>query len=597
MPITVDDLRSEYRTRLDHRRAAAAEQERAHAQVANLRLLVFAVLLGLAWPVFATRSISLLWLLLPLTGFAGLMLRHDRIARARALSLRAADWYDRGLARLDDRWAGQGNAGERFRDPAHLYAEDLDLFGRGGLFELLCLAKTARGEETLAAWLLAPAPPEVLAQRHRAVSELSGRLDFREDLAVRGEAVRASVHPSALLAWAEAPASLPDLKLRRVAAGLAVAFVAAVLFWALTDARWPVLALAAVNGTFALWLRGRVLQVAAGAERASRDLAGLADLLARIEREPYTAASLVALRASLDLAGHPPSHRLAALTRLVEALESRENLIMKVVGPATLFTTQLAFALEAWRARNGREVRRWLDIIGELEATASFAGYAYEHPDDAFPEFVGDAPSFEATGLGHPLLPAEKCVRNDVRLAGGLQLLLISGSNMSGKSTMLRSVGAALVMAQAGAPVRARRLCLSPLQLGASLRVTDSLQGGTSRFYAEITRLRRILELAVPARPVLFLLDELLNGTNSHDRRIGAEGVVRGLIARGAIGLVTTHDLALCQIGEALAARARNVHFEDHFENGAIRFDYVMRPGVVGRSNALELMRSIGLEV
>jgi DNA mismatch repair ATPase MutS len=188
-------------------------------------------------------------------------------------------------------------------------------------------------------------------------------------------------------------------------------------------------------------------------------------------------------------------------------------------------------------------------------------------------------------------------VRNDVQIGGALRLLVVSGSNMSGKSTMLRTIGVNAVLAQAGAPVRARRFRLSPLTIGASIRVSDSLQGGVSRFYAEILRLRQILDLAAGSVPVLFLIDEFLHGTNSHDRRIGAAALARGLVERGAVGLITTHDLALAEVADELGERARNVHFEDHIEAGHIGFDYVMRPGVVRKSNAIELMRQVGLDV
>jgi DNA mismatch repair ATPase MutS len=222
----------------------------------------------------------------------------------------------------------------------------------------------------------------------------------------------------------------------------------------------------------------------------------------------------------------------------------------------------------------------------------------WERPEDVMPEFVPEAPGlFEAEALGHPLLPAAKVIRNDVRLGGELRVLVVSGSNMSGKSTLLRAVGLNTVLAQAGAPVRALGLRLSPLAVGASLRTLDSLQDGRSRFYAEITRLREVTDLTNGAIPALFLLDELLSGTNSHDRRIGAEGIVASLVNRGAIGLVTTHDLALAHIADTLAPRARNVHFEDHIEDGHITFDYKLREGVVERSNALELMRAVGLDV
>jgi DNA mismatch repair ATPase MutS len=282
----------------------------------------------------------------------------------------------------------------------------------------------------------------------------------------------------------------------------------------------------------------------------------------------------------------------------MEWLDSRDNVFVRLVSPLMLYPLHLAFAVEDWRRQSGSGVRRWLEAMGEIEALGSLACHAFEHPGDRFPEMVATGgPCFEAEGLGHPLIPEAAVVRNDVALGGELRLLLVSGSNMSGKSTLLRTIGVNAVLAQAGGTVRAARLRLSPLTIGASIRVLDSLQSGTSRFYAEIVRLRDILSATAGPVPVIFLLDEFLHGTNSHDRLIGAEATVRGLVERGAIGLVTTHDLALARIADALGTRARNVHFEDHLEDGRMRFDYRMRPGVVQKSNAIELMRSVGLEI
>jgi DNA mismatch repair ATPase MutS len=225
------------------------------------------------------------------------------------------------------------------------------------------------------------------------------------------------------------------------------------------------------------------------------------------------------------------------------------------------------------------------------------AAYAYENPADPFPEVVAGEACFDGEGLGHPLLPAGQFVRNDLRLDGELRVLVVSGSNMSGKSTFLRTVGINTVLALAGAPVRAKRLRLSPLAVGATLRIQDSLQEGRSRFFAEVLRVRQVVDLSRGPVPLLFLLDEIFAGTNSHDRGHGADALIRGLVAGGAIGLVTTHDLSLTHIADRLGPRGANVHFEDHFEEGAMKFDYRLRPGVVQHSNALELMRAVGLEV
>ncbi len=246
---------------------------------------------------------------------------------------------------------------------------------------------------------------------------------------------------------------------------------------------------------------------------------------------------------------------------------------------------------------HGAAVRSWLKATGEAEALLSLSGYSYEHPSDPFPEFVEGPPCFNARQLGHPLIAAEKCVRNDVNVCGETKVLLVSGSNMSGKSTLLRSVGINTVLAMAGAPVRARHLRLTPLQIGASILINDSLQEGSSRFYAEITRLRQICDLAEKNPPVLFLLDELLQGTNSKDRLIGAEGVVRALLATGAIGLISTHDLALTHIGGEQDSRLQNVHLQDEIQDGRMTFDFKLHEGVVTKSNGIELMRLIGLKV
>jgi DNA mismatch repair ATPase MutS len=323
----------------------------------------------------------------------------------------------------------------------------------------------------------------------------------------------------------------------------------------------------------------------------------LSEVLVRLEREQFHSPMLAALRQSLNAEGERPSQRIARLNKLMERLDSRDHVIVRVLEPFLLWTMHAALGVENWRQHSGPAVRRWLTATGEMEALCAFAGYAFDHPDDPFPEFVEGKGSLEAEGICHPLIPASQAVRNDMRLGSAPQVLMVSGSNMSGKSTLLRTLGINVVLAQAGAPVRARRLRLTPLAVGASIRLSDSLQGGVSRFYAEILRIRQILDITAGPLPVLFLIDEFLAGTNSHDRRIGADALVRGLVDRQAIGLVTTHDLALAHIAENLGDRAANVHFEDHIEDGKIRFDYVMRPGVVEKSNALELMRSVGLEI
>jgi DNA mismatch repair ATPase MutS len=344
-------------------------------------------------------------------------------------------------------------------------------------------------------------------------------------------------------------------------------------------------------------LRRSVDPVLQGSETAFEDLRLFAQLLVRIEREQFRTPPLQHLLARLSSHSRKASQAIASLSTIVSFAASRRNQAIVMFTIPLLYTLNVALAAERWRRLHGHAVRSWVEVTGELEALLSLAGYAYEHTDDPFPEIMDGTASFAGAELGHPLIPAARCVRNDVSLTDAAPVLLISGSNMSGKSTLLRTVGINTVLAMAGAPVRARSLRLTVLQLGASIRINDSLHEGSSRFYAEITRLRQIFDLADGQSQLLFLLDELLQGTNSRDRRSGAEGIVRALVARSAIGLISTHDLALTDISGLPPGALRNVHFQDDLQDGRMTFDFRLREGVVTKSNAMELMRSVGLEV
>ena len=589
---------AEYARRLIERRDAAEHLAARAGRLSNLRLAVFLIGLAVAVAVFGPKLLSGWMLLPPLAAFAALVLWHDRVLRARQRADRSVAFYQRGLARLDGSWPGTGPGGEAFADPAHPYAADLDLFGPGSLFELLCTARTAAGEARLAAWLSAPAAPDEARARQAAVAELRPRLDLREELALQGEDVRAGVHPAALQAWGSEPALHGAQAWRLIAGALAALATLALMGWVLGGTGpLPLVCTLAMETLVALRFRGQVRHALAAAEQPARDLALLAELLERLEAECFEAPRLVALRAALDTEGRPASREIARLRGLIELADARRNQLFAPLAAMLLWGVQFGLAIEVWRQRCGRHLVEWLEAVGEIEALSALAGHAFEHPEDSFPEIVEQGPVFLGEALGHPLLPDDRCVRNDVRLGERERVLVVSGSNMSGKSTLLRTVGTNAVLALAGAPVRAGRLTLSPLAVGASIRVNDSLQEGESRFYAEIKRLRQVVDLARDEAHPLFLLDEILHGTNSHDRQIGAAAVVRGLVERGAIGLVTTHDLALAAIAEDLAPRAANVHFEDRLEGERIVFDYRLHPGVVRKGNALELMRAVGLKV
>jgi hypothetical protein len=585
----------EYTRRLGERELRVADFEKIHIRLGNIRLGLALIFVVIAFLAFRMHSLSRWWLLAPLAAFAGIAVYHSRVLQARELAERAAHYYRRGLARIEDRWSGTGETGERFHDPHHVYAADLDLFGQGSLFQLLSTARMRMGEETLAKWLLAPSPAAKVRERHACVSELRDQIDLREAVAVLGEGVKVGVHPEELLHWAEAPNQMKPLWLRWLAVSLAALAVLAAVVWAVWGIVTPLIVIVAIEALPAYRMRKLVDETLHGTEHAFRDLDLLSGVLARIEAHSFQAPGLQVLQRELSSSAIPASQAIKRLRDLVELINSRHNTMIRIIDVPLMYSVQVAFAAERWRQAHGRALRAWITAIGEIEALLSLAAYSFEHPGDPFPEFAEGNALFEGDALGHPLVAAEACVRNSVSISGATRILLVSGSNMSGKSTLLRTVGINVVLAMAGAPVRARRLRLTPLQAGACIRVNDSLREGSSRFYAEITRLRQIFDLAEKETALLFLLDELLQGTNSKDRKVGAEGIVRALVARGAIGLVSTHDLALTDIGGD--GHLRNVHFQDELANGRMTFDYTLRDGVVTKSNALELMRSVGLDV
>ena len=626
----------EYQARLEAARAALDVLTAADARFAYARLATF--LSGVTIAAIAAQGfVTAAWLLVPALVFLFLVWRHARLVRARELAARRIAFYERGLARLDDRWAGTGEPGERFRSDSHVYANDLDLFGTGSLFELLSLARTRTGEAMLAGWLTTAADPPEIEERQDAVKALAAALDLREQLAISGVDVRASVRTDRLLDWAESPMP-PRRRITAVVWIFTGSIAAAILYLAATAGWWPLAAVMILHALAMRRFRVDLNAMLSTAEPGSAagfvadalghralELGVLAELLEHLERATFKSGRLALLQGRLLIRGQPASRIIRRLNRLSEWNDSQENtaaipLLLFLVGAYTgqtwllgvaigvggllmLVRPHLALAVERWRRGHGREVRVWIEAIAQFEALSSLAGYHFEHPEDPFPQVVSldqgmnKGAVFAGIQLGHPLLPRAAMVRNDVTLSDRTSLLVISGSNMSGKSTLLRTVGINAVLALAGAPVRAGSLRLSPLAIGATLRIQDSLLEGRSRFYAEISRIRTLADIAAGPVPLLFLLDEIFHGTNSHDRLIGAGGVLRSLLARGAVGLITTHDLALTAIADEPDLRALNVHFDDSFEHDAIIFDYRMKPGPVTRSNALALMRAVGLEV
>ena len=568
-----------YADRLAARRAAAAALADKLDTLSYARLGAFLVALVVAALGFAAELFSPWFALVPVAAFFYLVAKFEATRGRKAWAERAARFYAGGLDRLAGKPGGAGD-GARFASDAHPYSDDLDLFGPGSVFERVTACRTRAGEDTLAAWLLAGADPAEVKARQAAVADLSPRLDLREAVAVAGaDAPAADYRP--LAEWGTAPLEpVPPWK-RWAVEALGWANVLAVVGWLFASTTsLPVIAFGIVSLVVAVPLFPWARRVLTPLERAAERLSLFESLLGRLERERFNAPRLTELQAAMTAGGLTASAQLRELREIVQWYNSRRNPMFLPVAILRMWDVRFAFKLEAWRARSGGAVGQWLRAAGEAEALSSLAGYAYENPTDIFPTVEAGPVRLTAVGVGHPLIPADRAVRNDVSLGGsGPRVLIVSGSNMSGKSTLLRAVGVNAVLALAGGVVRAQTFSLTPLALGATMRVQDSLQAGRSRFFAEVSKVRLLLDIATRdgGPPLLFLLDELFAGTNSADRVAGAEGVVRALLAAGAIGFVTTHDLSLTAVTDAIPGTA-NVHFRDDLTGGELHFDYTMRP-------------------
>ncbi|HEU4411461.1 MAG TPA: DNA mismatch repair protein MutS [Polyangiaceae bacterium] len=532
--------------------------------------------------------------------FVALVVWHARVARAEERSRAALTFCERGLARAAVRLEGLPPRGGAFNAEGHPYAGDLDLFGGASLLQLLDAMEAELSEARLARWLAEPGPLVEARARQGAVRELGPMREFREELYVLSRGAEGTGGRfDAFLAWcrgagAAPPAWVAALALPLVAAGLFAALGAGPLGLPSYVPALVYLAGLALNQAASAREPEALSTIASGASV----FGAYGTLLERVTSGTWSSPSMTALAARLRSRGADAPSGLRSLGRLAAWAEARENgLFRAFIAPFLAYDFWLVYALRRWRGTFGPHAGDWFDAAAEALALAGLGTFAFEHPAFAYPELVEGAPTFRARGLVHPLLPPRSRVANDVALEGPGHALLVTGSNMSGKSTLLRSMGVAVVLARAGAPAPAASLEVSALALQTSMRVRDSLAAGVSHFYAELLALRRVVEAAEGGAPVFFLLDEILHGTNSRERHLGAKSVIKHLLGLGALGAVSTHDTALSDLVDESGGHVRPVHLLEQTEGERMTFDYRLREGVVHAGNALRLMRALGLPV
>ncbi len=584
----------EYQQRVDHIEALLTRlQGRQITTVAVLALTVMTA--GAFFVAFLRRAVPLWYPPLPL-GFALVWMQKYRRQRLQiSNSVRLRRFYVAGVERLEGSWTGNGVSGEEFEVPDHAYAADLSLFGRGSLFERLCTARTHLGCERLARYLQEPAGLPEIRERQAAVRELAGRTDLRDKLAVLGRYDFEQSRWQTFAEWLDSPPAAFPSWLRPAMFGSSVAIGILSLTVLLRPSIWPAmlpiaLPIAGLNAVVGLWFQRRVRRVLKAAAPVASELSLIREGLELLAADKFAAPKLAGLRTEIAEAGAA----IRLLNPWFTILQERTKDWFYLPSLWLVLGTQSGMAIESWRLHYRDALRRWLDAWAEFEALNSLACYAYESPEDCWAEFDEGLVCFSAEGLGHPLIARDTCVPNDVSLGDLYRFCVLSGSNMSGKSTLLRSIGLAAVLAFAGAPVRARSLRLTVMRICASISIADSLREGKSKFLAEVERLREMLQLAA-AGPVLFLIDEILSGTNSPDRRAASDAVIGTLAARGAIGAVSTHDIALAAIASHGGA---NLHMGSREgSNNPLDFDYKLKPGVTTESNALAIARMAGVPV
>jgi hypothetical protein len=526
--------------------------------------------------------------------------------RKRDRLLRMVLHYDRALERYTGTNVQSGNTGLDFRTEDHRYDHDLSILGTHSLFGALDSVRTGVGQWGLAELLLGNRGQtrETILAHRAAVQELTTRNDLRESIAMLGETRFQQVSAAYLDRWIDnTPAVFPSWVRISLCCTTSIILITAllgiahVLPW---DTLRPALFLTfAVQGSIALSVRKRVLPLLDKSSHLASQMGLFRDALTLLNLQNFTAPKLQELQGATAT----PRGAIGLLNKLqghftVVEQRSKEWFLI----PSLIFCagTHAAMSIATWKRDNAVAMKQWMAVWADFEALSAVATFAYEHPDYIYPEVLEDGTAvFEATALTHPLLSPE-AVANNIELNEQTRLYLISGSNMAGKSTLMRSIGVNVVLANAGAPIRATAARISPFVLGASIALTDSLAEGRSKFLAEVERLQSILQAARnedTQQRVLFLIDEIFSGTNSLDRKLAAEAVVRELLRHGAIGALSTHDITITEMADAPALHAVNVHMASPDADDPLAFDYILKPGINQSSNALAIVRMIGVDV
>lgn len=594
---------SHFETRIKQFEGQAAALGKKADRIALLRLVVVIVVGLVSWKLAVLNPN---WLLATLSGGVlafGVVIRwHDRVLVRQDFVHLLVKLNQEEIARLDGKLSGLDDGAE-FKDVKHPFSADMDLFGHHSLFQLLGRNGTGFGRRSLAEYLLQPADNAEIVARQVAVQELQPLEDWRQEFTATGLFLDPNAgKPESVESWIEEPLALPMGNIFAwLSPGLPILLGINIALSSLgIIPAWCVLGQVLLHIVLNRKIGEIGEQVYGETDRRARLVRAVGDLVGRFEGRGWQSEKLKALQGRLQAEGLSATEEIRVFGKILSGLEYR----LDGTGHFVLNTTLMWDAwwlvrLRAWKARHAGRIGDWFRVLGEVEALAGFAATAHARPDWVFPSLVDRDFELKGTEVGHPLLPVGKGVANPVEIIGAGQIWLITGSNMAGKSTYLRTLGVNIVMALAGAPVCAEAFSLSPMRLVTSMRTADSIEESTSSFYAELKRLKMVLEAAKDGKGrVFFLLDEILKGTNSRDRHAGAKALVKQLHSLKANGLVSTHDLELAVLAEDLPGSVHNYSFHcDVTPDLTLHFDYRLRTGVCTSMNATALMEGVGIMV
>ena len=592
-----------FKKRYEKCQAKAAAERKNSARMSNLRLAAFVSGAVLSILLFVTSGLvyGVIVLVLALCVFTYLVIRHNRIAYELARTECKAEANRMFMDRMSSGWEQFKDDGREFADARHPYSDDLDIFGPKSLYQWICTAHTHYGRKELRRLLAEPDKgPSDIVVRQAAVRELAEKGDFCEELQSEGMlSGRTSEDPENLLVYAEDDTrrfkNPGMINLFYILPGAVILSFILYFLGAPVPVVLPLLLLALQFGIFAAGYskNSKLTNMVYGLRKY---LGAYSSLLSLVEREKFENSLLSELKEKLIGGGGSASASLKKLESIANAVDLKTSTVLYfILNCIFLWDYHCVFALEEWKSRYGKNIREWLETIGRFEAISSLASIRLMYPDWAFPSITDGGMRFAAEEMGHPLIRKEVCIKNDFEISGGA--CIITGSNMSGKTTLLRTVGISLVLAYAGAPVFANRLECPVLDLFTSMRIRDDLNSGISTFYAELLRVKMIIEHSHKEIPMIYLIDEIFMGTNSLDRTTGARSVLKNLSKKWIVGMVSTHDFELCELERESGVDIKNYHFTENYINNEIKFDYKLHPGRSTTTNARYLMKMVGIEL